>query len=208
MRLAIVEDDRQLSQNLELLLNGEPGIEVVGVFASAEDALNGLSSCQPNILLSDIGLPGLSGVELIGRLKQELPNVAVMVYSVSDDSKTVFAALKAGASGYITKGASPRELIEALLELHGGGSPMSPKIARAVIESFHDEKLQSDDSVLTSKELAVLREIELGASYKEAARALTISPHTVHSHIKKIYEKLQANSRAQALAAARRQGLI
>jgi DNA-binding NarL/FixJ family response regulator len=208
MRLAIVEDDLQLLQNLELLLNGEPGIDVVGVFVTAEDALNGLSICQPDVLLSDIGLPGLSGVELIGRLKQDMPNVDVMVYTVSDDSQTVFAALKAGASGYITKGARPRELIEALVELHGGGSPMSPRIARSVIESFHDERLHREDSVLTRKELDVLQEIERGASYKETARTLAISPHTVHSHIKRIYEKLQAKSRAQALAAARRQGLI
>jgi two-component system NarL family response regulator len=207
MRLAIIEDDRMLRENLRLLLSGEAGIEVVGAFGSAEEALAGLGRCAPELLLVDLGLPGLSGVDLIGKAKEEMPSIEIMVHTIFEDRETVFSALKAGASGYLLKGSTPREIVESLLSLHQGGAPMSPKIARKVVSEFQVNSLH-DQFILSQREIVVLRHIEAGLSYKEIADKLSISPHTVHSHIKNIYEKLQAKNRQEALVYARRKCII
>jgi two-component system NarL family response regulator len=138
MRLAIVEDNLLLLENLRLLLSGEPGISVEGAFPSAEDALQALPGLDPDIMLVDLDLPGISGIELIRRVKVHKPDMEMMAYTIFEDRETVFSAIKAGACGYILKGSSPRELIESLNSLHQGGAPMSPKIARKVIREFHD----------------------------------------------------------------------
>jgi len=207
MRLFIVEDDEMLRTNLRLLLDGEAEIDVVGNAANAEDALRRMETAGAEWLLCDLGLPTLSGVELIRKLKQRQPELEVMAYSVFEDRQTVFAALKAGASSYILKGASPRELVEALFELRDGGAPMSPRIARAVIREFQDGG-SADETLLSVREKQVLGGIERGLSYKEIGATLHVSPHTVHTHVKHIYEKLHARSRDDALRKARRKGLL
>ena len=207
MKLAIVEDDGMLRENLRLLLSGEQGIEVVGAFGSAEDALEGLYACKPDIFLVDLGLPLLSGVEFIAKAKEEMPGLEIMAHTIFEDRETVFAAIKAGASGYLLKGSSPREIVESLHSLHSGGAPMSPKIARKVIAEFQENQVD-DQYLLSEREKEILRGIEQGLAYKQIADKLSISPHTVHSHIKKIYEKLQVQNRQEALSSARRKCII
>ena len=207
MKISIVEDDVLLRQNLKLLLSGETGISVVSVYGSAEEALQSIRKARPEILLADIGLPGMSGIELIRKVKELLPDLEIMAHTVFDDRETVFSAIKAGASGYILKGSTPRDLIDALHTLAKGGSPMSPKIARKVIREFQDERVD-DQYLLSHRETEIVKEIENGLTYKDIAAKLGISPHTVHTHIKNIYEKLHAKDRPEALVAARRKGII
>ena len=207
MKISIVEDDVLLRENLKLLLNGETGISVVSAYGSAEEALAGIKRARPDILLADIGLPGMSGIELIRKVKDLMPDIEIMAHTVFDDRETVFSAIKAGASGYILKGSTPRDLIDALHTLARGGSPMSPKIARKVIREFQDERVD-DQYLLSHRETEIVKEIENGLTYKDIAAKLGISPHTVHTHIKNIYEKLHAKDRPEALVAARRKGII
>ena len=207
LRLVIVEDDALLRENLALLLGGEPGIVVAAACSSAEEVLQRLPAAHADVMLSDLGLPGLGGVDLIRRAKALQPELEIVVLTVSEDRDNVFAALKAGAGGYIVKGATPRELVEAIAELRAGGAPMSPKIARLVIRNFQDLG-DADEGLLTPKEKSVLAAIAEGRSYKEIASAQHISPHTVHSHVKRVYEKLHATDKRDALAKARRKGIL
>lgn len=207
MLLAIVEDNGTLLENLRLLLGGEPGINLVGAFATAEEALAAFKELSPEVMLADLGLPGMSGIELMKAAKRMLPDLDIMAHTISEDRGTVFAALKAGASGYLLKGSTPRELIEALFELRKGGAPMSPKIARLVIREFQNEGAQ-EQPLLSKREKEILLNLEKGLTYKEIAELLNISPHTVHTHIKNIYEKLQAKDRQEALRKAIKTGII
>lgn len=207
MKVIIVEDNQLLRENLKMLLDGEPGISVAGAFGSAEEALPAVRQAAPDVMLVDLGLPGMSGVELIKKVKDRFPNVEIMTHTVFEDRETVFAAIKAGSSGYILKGSTPREIIEALNNLHQGGAPMSPKIARKVIQEFRDESI-GEQYLLSKREQEIVREIERGLSYKEISDKFNISPHTVHAHIKNIYEKLQAKDRQEALVKARKKGII
>jgi len=206
-RLIVVEDDPLLCESLRQLLGGEPSFHLIGVFHNAEEALHALPEIKPQMLLSDLGLPGMSGIELIQKAKELLPKMDIIAHTVSEDRDTVFAAIKAGASGYLIKGSAPREVIEALHSLRDGGAPMSPRIARAVVRELQDTG--SDDVfLLTAKEKEVLNSVYEGLSYKEISKKLNISTHTVHSHIKNIYEKLQAKNKQDALVKARRKGII
>ena len=207
MKLCIVEDNGLLLDNLSLLLRGEPGVDVVGSFRTAEDALAAAPWGSLDVLLADIDLPGMSGVDLIRTVKAAHSGVSCMAYTIYEDRSTVFAAIRAGACGYLLKGASPRELVESLRELYDGGAPMSPKIARKVILDIQSIE-RPERAVLSEREIHILREIEKGRSYKEIAAALHISPHTVHAHIKNIYEKVQAHGRAEAIRKARHMGVI
>ncbi len=207
MRLVIIEDDPLLLENLTLLLNGEEGLSVAGSFRSAEDALKGLKNAKPEVMLTDLGLPGMSGVELIKKAKEEMPSLEIMAHTVFEDREMVFSAIKAGASGYILKGSSPREVIESIHSLYKGGAPMSPKIARKIIHEFQDDAL-SEQYLLTQREKEVVKRVEEGLTYKEIGERLSISTHTVHTHIKNIYEKLQAKDRNDAIIKARQRGII
>ncbi len=207
MRLIIVEDDPILLESLKLILGGEAGITVAGAFGSAEEALRALRKSTPDVMLTDLGLPGMSGIELIKKAKDDMPSLEIMTHTVFEDRENVFAAIKAGASGYILKGSSPREIVEAIHEIHKGGAPMSPKIARKVIHEFQDENAE-DQYLLSQRERDIVKCIEQGLTYKEISLRLKISSHTVHTHIKNIYEKLQAKDRGEALVKARKTGII
>jgi DNA-binding NarL/FixJ family response regulator len=207
MKIIIVEDDPLLRENLQLLLSGDAGIEIAGSFGSAEEALHVLQDLHPDILLADLGLPGISGVELIKKAREQMPGLDIIAHTIFEDRESVFSAIKSGAAGYILKGSSPRELIEALYNLHGGGAPMSPKIARKVVLELQNEGV-SEQYLLSQREREVIRYIESGLTYKEIAGQLSISTHTVHTHIKHIYEKLQAKNRQEALTKARKKGMI
>lgn len=207
INICIVEDHNALRKNLELLLNGEPGFKVTGAFNNAEAALKFLPKSDTTILLVDIELPGMSGVELIEKIKPLMPNLNILAYTIFEDRQTVFSALKAGACGYLLKGCPASELIASLRALFQGGAPMSPKIARKVIHEFQAPNLRQKD-ILTPREKEILCQIAVGRAYKEIGDKLHISPHTVHTHIKNIYEKLHATSRSDVLQKARQLGAI
>ncbi len=207
MRLVIIEDDPLLLENLTLLLSGEEGITVAGSYRSAEDAVKQLKNASPEVMLTDLGLPGMSGVDLIKKAKEEMPSLEIMAHTVFEDRERVFSAIKAGASGYILKGSSPREIIESIHALYKGGAPMSPKIARKVIHEFQDEVV-GEQFLLTQREKEIVKLVEDGLTYKEIGEKLSISTHTVHTHIKNIYEKLQAKDRNDAIIKARKKGII
>lgn len=208
MKICIVEDNARLRENLKILLEGEPGFSVTGSFNSAEDALRKKPWNGAEVMLADIDLPGISGVDLIRRVVSEFPKLLIMAYTIFEDRDTVFAAIKAGATGYLLKGAPPRELIESLRELYQGGAPMSPKIARKVLRELQQPGGVPKDDILSSREKSIVTGIAMGRSYKEISASLGISAHTVHTHIKNIYEKLQASSRSEALSRAREIGVI
>jgi two-component system NarL family response regulator len=208
MKLVIVEDDPILLESLKLLLSGETGITVAGAFGSAEEALRALRKSSPEVMLADLGLPGMSGIELIKQAKDNMPDLEIIAHTVFEDRENVFSAIKAGASGYILKGSSPREIVEAIHEIHKGGAPMSPKIARKVIHEFQDENIEEQQYILSQRERDILKCVEQGLTYKEISLRLNISSHTVHTHIKNIYEKLQAKDRGEALVKARKTGMI
>ncbi|HTG00754.1 MAG TPA: response regulator transcription factor [Nitrospirota bacterium] len=208
MRLVIIEDDPLLLENLTLLLRGEEGITVAGSYRSAEDALHSLKDVAPDVMLTDLGLPGMSGVDLIKKAKQEMPSIEIMAHTVFEDRDKVFAAIKAGASGYILKGSTPREIIESIHSLYKGGAPMSPKIARKLIYEFQGATGTGAQFLLTQRETEIVKLVEDGLTYKEIGEALKISTHTVHTHIKNMYEKLQAKDRNDAIIKARKKGII
>jgi two-component system NarL family response regulator len=207
MRLVIIEDDPLLLENLTLLLRGEEGITVSGSYRSAEDAMKALKHALPEVMLTDLGLPGMSGVELIKKAKEDMPSLEIMAHTVFEDRERVFSAIKAGASGYILKGSTPREIIESIHSLYKGGAPMSPKIARKIIHEFQDDNT-GEQFLLTQRETEVVKRVEEGLTYKEIGERLSISTHTVHTHIKNIYEKLQAKDRNDAINKARKKGII
>jgi two-component system NarL family response regulator len=208
IRVAIVEDDTTTREALTILLSGEPGIDVVDAFADGQSLLGALRELDTDVLLTDLGLPDCDGPELIAAVKDMRPRIEVMAFTVSEARDVVFAALRAGATGYVLKGCPPREIVEALHTLAAGGAPMSPRIARSVVRAFQNEPAIAEDYLLSARERDVLHQLEKGLSYKEVGAALHISPHTVHSHIKKIYEKLHATSRDQAVRIARMKGLV
>lgn len=207
MRIVIVEDDPLFRENLKLLVGGDGAIEIAGVFSSAEEALPAIARLKPDIALVDLGLPGMSGIELIKRIRSSRPGVEVLAHTVYDERDTVFAAIKAGAAGYLLKGCGPADLIDALHTLYNGGAPMSQKIARRLIQEFQQSGAD-EQYVLTPREKEIVKGIEMGLAYKQLAARFNISRNTVHSHIKHIYEKLQAKDREEALVKARRKGII
>lgn len=201
MRVTVVEDIEATREGLRIILTGEPGIEVAGIHADAEAALEVLASEAPDVLLVDLGLPGLSGLELIRRVRASRPSLEILVYTIYDDWQTVYAALRAGATGYVTKGVRASEVIEAIRAIAVGGSPMSPKIARMVIADF--QSAGAAGAALTEREREILHAMARGSTYKEIAAQFGVSPHTVRTHIRNIYEKLQATNKLDALAKAR-----
>ena len=206
MNLCIVEDNAALLKSLATRLSREPDIRVASAHASAEEALEQCPWGEVDILLADIDLPGMSGIELIRRIRENIPTVFSMAFTICEDRATVFAALKAGAYGYVLKGDSPQDLLESLRELARGGSPMSPSIARQVIREFHPTG--ESEEALTPREQDVLKLVAEGRLYKEIADTFGLSAHTVHTHIKRIYGKLHAHGRTDALSKAREAGLL
>lgn len=207
MRLAIVEDELRLLESMKLILGGEGKWKIVGAFSSAEETLDNLEASSPDLILVDINLPGMSGIELIKKIKAAKPLIDIVVFSGLTDRTTIFSALKAGACGFIRKGSTPREIIEELQTLSYGGSPMSPQIVRVLVNNVQECYI-SDDDFLSKRERDILKGVEEGLSYSEIGGKLCISHHTVHSHIKNIYGKLEASSRKDAILKARRKGII
>jgi DNA-binding NarL/FixJ family response regulator len=199
--VAIVEDLEEIREALRVLINGSQGFSCTHVFADAEQALAQLPMLKPDVALVDIHLPGKSGIECVQELKEQMPATQFMMCTVYDDDDHIFDALKAGATGYILKRTSPAQILEAIRELHTGGSPMSSEVARRVINSIQKKNSHSAEAaeVLTDREKEILDYLALGFLYKEIADKLSISRETVKKHIHNIYEKLQVQTRTEAL---------
>ena len=197
IHVAIVEDDRRLREQLVGLIDSAPEFCCVGAYGSGEETLRELPAAQPVVVLMDINLPGMSGVECTFRLKRKLPSVQVVMFTVYDDNERVFEALKAGASGYLLKRTPPAEILEALTDVHGGGAPMSGYIARQVVQSF-SRQAGPEAPQLSSREEEVLTLVSKGYINKEIAGMLGIGLETVRGHLKLIYKKLHVRSRTEA----------
>jgi DNA-binding NarL/FixJ family response regulator len=199
--VAIVEDDVTIREGLKALIGASGGFTCVGDYPSAEDALIHIGDHAPDIVLMDIHLPGMSGVECVRQLKSKLPSVQVMMLTVYQNDENIFAALKAGANGYMVKRTKPERLLEAIMELHGGGSPMSAEIARKVVGTFHERHVLNEAAAenLTDREREILGYLANGMRYKEIAERLFISTHTVRTHIHRIYEKLHVHTKSEAI---------
>lgn len=201
MRIAIVDDDAGIRTNLARAVDRFKDCSCVGKFESGDAALAGLPACQPDVVLMDINMPGMSGIECVRQLKSGNQHIEFIMLTVYEDTDSVFNALAAGASGYLLKRAERNELHEAIQQVRAGGSPMTSHIARKVVQSFRKPVSQElETGKLTARELQVLEQLTQGLLYKEIAAALEIGYDTVHNHIRHIYEKLQVRSRAQAVA--------
>lgn len=199
IRVALVEDNAELRRQLEPVLTQAPGFQCTGVFADAESALQTLPGNPPDVVLMDIQLPRMSGVECVARLKKLLPAVNVVMFTVYDDSERIFQALENGASGYLLKRTPPAELLKAIEEVYRGGSPMSGHIARLVVQSFHRRGPSPRPAEnLTPREEEVLRLVAQGFINKEIAEQLSVSLETVRQHLKNIYAKLHVRGRTEA----------
>ena len=198
--VSIVEDNDKLRDTLARVLNRAEGFHCVSDYASAEDALNHLPQVRPDVVLMDINLPGMNGVECVRQLKQLLPQTQVMMLTVYEDTENIFNALTAGASGYMLKRTSSPELLEAIQEVSRGGSPMTMHIARKVVQSFQKTAATAPSAEnLSEREQQVLDLLSQGLMYKEIADKLEISYETVHTYIRRIYEKLQVRTRTEAV---------
>lgn len=208
IRVALVEDERRTREGLRALIEGSQGFLCVAAWKSIEEAL-AANDVAPNVLLLDLGLPGMSGIEGLTPLRQRYPETAIVILTVYEDNERVFQALCAGASGYLLKNTPPVKLLDSLRDASNGGSPMSPEIARRVIELFRrfrpPEKAQYN---LTPHELRLLKLLVEGHSYKTAAAQLGVSINTIAFHVQNIYVKLQVHSKSEAVARALRENLL
>jgi DNA-binding NarL/FixJ family response regulator len=192
-----------------MLINGTPGFRCTGAFRSMEEALEKIVYEVPDITLADIGLPGMNGIDGVRILKEKYPAMTLLMLTVYDDNDRIFDALCAGACGYLLKKTPPAKLLESLKEAVGGGSPMSPEIARRVVTLFRDIRPpEKADYQLTPHELRLLKLLVEGHNYKTAALELKVSYNTICFHIKNIYEKLQVHSKSEAVSKALRNRLI
>jgi len=211
-RIAIFDDNRNIRKSIVSLLATEPSFEVVGVFENANNCLQNISSSSPDVILMDIQMPGINGVEAVSMIKKQIPQVDILIQTVFEDDDYIFDAISAGASGYVLKGHLSSRLITSIKELKEGGSPMSPEIARRVLnlmqQGFPIKRNPNLSYNLTARELQVLACIVDGLSYKMVGYELNISYETVRSHIKKIYEKLHVGSLTEVVAKAINQRIV
>jgi DNA-binding NarL/FixJ family response regulator len=199
--VSIVEDNDKLRATLARVLNRADGFRCLSQYANAEDALKDLPQVRPDVVLMDINLPGMNGVQCVRQLKALLPQIQVMMLTVYEDTENIFNALTAGASGYMLKRTSSKELLEAIQDVQRGGSPMTMHIARKVVQSFqHTASTAQSTENLSEREQQVLDCLTQGLMYKEIAEKLGISYETVHTYIRRIYEKLQVRTRTEAVA--------
>jgi|SRR6185437_15890907 len=199
IKVAIVEDIKEIRVGLQMLINLSEGFSCEEVYPNAEMALENLPVTKPDVVLMDINLPGISGIDCVRQLKLKCGDTQFIMSTVYEDDENIFESLKAGATGYLLKKTQPARILEAIGEVYQGGSPMSAQIARRVIGSFQKEDGIDASAVLTVKEKEILKALSKGLRYKEIASNMDISVETVRSHTRRIYEKLHVQSRTEAL---------
>ena len=200
IEVAIVEDDAEIRAGLSQRIEGNSSFRLTGSYGDGESVIRELPKHPPQVVLMDINLPGIDGVECVRQLKASLPDTQFIMLTVYDDGSRIFQSLIAGASGYLLKRTPPEKLFEAIKEVHAGGSPMTPEIARQVVRHFRQlPKPESDFKKLTARETHVLEQLAKGYRYKEIVDNLGISNGTLHSYIRSIYEKLRVHSRTEAV---------
>ena len=200
IKVSIVEDSRDTRQSLAELLGSSPALCCTGAYRDAEQALQSIPAEQPDVVLMDINLPGMSGIECVGRLKERLPKLQVLMLTTYDDSDLIFDSLRNGASGYLLKNMPSAEIVQAVEQVHAGGAPMSMQVARKVVSHFQQIKQPASEvEKLTKREHEILGLLAKGYLYKEIADQLAISTSTVRAHLHTIYEKLHVQSRTQAV---------
>jgi DNA-binding NarL/FixJ family response regulator len=199
--VSIVDDEADLREHIAGYLSAAGDIRCKSAYATAEEALEHLPQDKPDVVLMDINLGGMDGIECVRRLKTQMPEAQVLMLTVFEDTEKIFRALSAGASGYLLKRMSPKKLIEAIAEVRDGGSPMSAPIARKVVQSFQSAPSRGDESIaLSQREHSVINGLAQGLAYKQIADELGVSIHTVRNYIRRIYEKLHVQSRSEAVA--------
>jgi DNA-binding NarL/FixJ family response regulator len=198
--VSIVDDDKGLRESIAAFMNGAPGFRCVSAYGSAAAALQGLPSDHPDVVLLDINMAEMDGIECVARLKLLMPDVQAVMLTVYEDTDKIFKALAAGANGYLLKRLSPTKLLQAIREVHSGGSPMSSSIARKVVASFQKTRDTEKDVHLSPREQAVLDCLAKGLTYKQIADQLGISIDTIRTHLRRVYEKLHVQSRTEAVA--------
>lgn len=199
--VSIIDDEKELRESIATFINGSPGFRCVSAYGSADIALQRVPADKPDVVLMDINMPGMNGIECVERLKSSMPNVQIVMLTVYEDTDQIFRALAAGATGYLLKRSSPSKLLQAIREVQAGGSPMSNSIARKVVASFQKvKKTDEKQPHLSPREQAVLDCLAKGLTYKQIADQLEISIDTIRTHLRRVYEKLHVQSRTEAVA--------
>jgi DNA-binding NarL/FixJ family response regulator len=199
--VSIVDDEKKLCQSIATFLNASPGFRCLSIYGSAKAALQKLPDDQPDVVLMDINMAGMDGIECVRQLKALAPQIQIVMLTVYEDTEKIFAALAAGATGYLLKRYEPEELLQAIRDVQAGGSPMSNSIARKVVASFQKAgRANEKQNLLTTREEAVLDSLARGLAYKQIGDELGISINTIRTHLRHIYEKLHVQSRTEAVA--------
>jgi len=202
--VSIVEDDKLIREALKDFINEAEGFECIGSYGDCESTIKDLSKNRPDVMMMDIQLPGISGIEGVKKIKERYPKIDVIMLTVHEDLSLVFQALTAGACGYLDKSASEEKILDSIKEIYDGGAPMSYKIAKLVVSSFQ----KKTETTLTQREFDVLDQLCKGHSYKEIAYKLFITVGTVRHHIKNIYYKLHVHSKSEAVAKALKERIV
>jgi DNA-binding NarL/FixJ family response regulator len=210
IKVCLIEDHKQLRESLGLLIENTPGLELVGVFSNANNVEKDVARCAPDVVLLDIQMPGLSGIEAISIIKKAVPGIKIVMQTVFEDEDKIFASICAGASGYILKNTSPEKYIDAIRDAHGGGAPMTGMIAAKVLHMFRQQQPDDDrqETNLSEREKEILQHLVAGSSYKMIADQCNISYDTVRFHMKNIYGKLHVSSMTEAVAKAIKNKLV
>lgn len=208
MKIAIFEDNKKYRESLEFVIVTSGDMELCGSFPDTNRLKQRIEALQPDVVLMDINIPGVNGIEAVKEIKELFPHVQVCMQTVFEEDDKIFASLCAGASGYILKSSSPEKVLQAIKEVAGGGSFFTPSIARKVLAAFRQEPVQPSFIQLTDKEKEVLRFLVEGLSYKMIAEKVNLSFHTVHTHLRHIYEKLHVNSKGEAINKAIKNRLV
>jgi len=201
IKIAIIEDLRDIAYELQDLFNEEQDFQCTQIYHNAEDAIDFLTKFPADVVLADIGLPKADGITAISSIREQCPQTQFCMFTVFEDNDKIFKSIKAGAKGYILKNSDPEIIISSIRELHQGGSPMNPEIARKVLDAFMNTApvAKGEDLPLTKRELELLEQLSKGLLYKEIAQVLGITIGTVKQHIHKIYDKLQVNNKTEAI---------
>ncbi len=206
--VVIVEDDKQIRDGISALLSSTDGFKLIAAYESCEGFLKEIKNNLPNVVLMDISMPGMNGIDCVKKITSEYSDFKIIMLTVYEEEQKIFDSLRAGASGYILKRASLQEILSSIKEVIAGGGPMSPVVARKVLNFFNLSGKKKSELNLTNREAEILKELVEGHSYKKISEKLFISLDTVRSHIKGIYQKLHVNSKSEAVAKALKENLL